>query len=114
MVKEYLMDRYYILEDVIHGAQCYGMMYIEDKCHRIMMQVVERRYKEDSKQMRPIQRTWNVQNSVIQCFNCCILTRLNNFSSRGKILCLTNTKLRRVDTILNVESHIYINTRWGV
>lgn len=60
------------------------MMYIEDKFHRIMMQVVERRYKEDSKQMRSIQTTWNIQNSVILCFNCCILTQLNNFSSRGK------------------------------
>ena len=70
------------------------MTYIEDKCHRIMMKVVERRNKEDSKQMRSFQRTWNIQNSVIQCFNCCILTQLNNFSSRGKILCLPNTKTK--------------------
>lgn len=60
------------------------MMYIEDKCHRILMQIVECRYKEDSKKMRSIQTTWNIQNSVIPCFNCCILTPLNNFSSRGK------------------------------
>jgi hypothetical protein len=70
------------------------MMYIVDKYHRIMMKVVERRYKEDSKQMWSIQRTWNMQNSVIQCFNFCIITPLNNFSSRGKILCLPNTKTK--------------------